>query len=317
MASLERHRELLGVPAGAPEPGSVPERCLVCGAPRPRALFVRSGKRFWACRVCELVFVHDIYPEFTQDVEHLPDTYEFGKPRAAKPREQREYARILARFERVRRLGSLLEVGCGQGVFLESASRAGWRALGVEVLPELARAARERGLDVRTGELAQAALPDASVDAAYMNEVIEHVVDPVALLRELRRVLRPGGLALLRTGNARSWSARVRGGGWSYYRFGGHLHIRFYSPRAAEALARAAGFEAVRCETRGFALREAGELRGRWYKPAVQIAQALVSPAAGPLGAGHRLSMWFERAEEAPSRASAGARAAPGAGARA
>jgi SAM-dependent methyltransferase len=318
MASFDRHRELLSVPAGAPEPGSTPDRCLVCGVPRPRALFERSGKRFWACRGCELVFVHDIYPEFTQDVAHLPETYEFGRPRAAKPRELREYARILARFERVRRLGSLLEVGCGQGVFLEAASRAGWRALGVEMLPELARVAREeRGLDVRTGELCDARLPDASVDAAYMNEVIEHVVDPVALLGELRRVLRPGGIALLRTGNARSWSARVRGGGWSYYRFGGHLHIRFYSPRAAEALARAAGFDAVRCETRGFALREAGELRGRWYKPAVQIAQALVSPAAGPLGAGHRLSMWFERAEQPPTRggASAASGASAGAGA--
>lgn len=279
------------------ELGPEPRSCLICAAPGPRRLFFRSEKWFWSCNACELVFVHDIYPEFALDVAHLDGTYDFHATRSAKPRELSEYARLLAQFEPVRSTGRLLEVGCGHGIFLEAARARGWNVVGVEILDEVAAIARKaRSLDVRVGELAGAAFKDAHFDVVYMNEVIEHVVDPVALMREVRRVLRPGGCAVLRTGNARSWSARLRGRGWSYYRFGGHLHIRFYSPKSAEALARAAGFARARCDTRGFAMRESAELAGHWYKPIVKPLQALVSPLAGPLGAGHRLTMWLESA---------------------
>jgi len=274
------------------ELGSEPDRCLVCSSPGPRRFFFKSNKWFWICPECELVFVHDIYPEFATDIEHLDGTYDYASTRPAKAREKREYRRLLAGFERARRTNLLLEVGCNQGIFLETARAAGWEVRGVEILPPVADLARStRGLDVRTGELAQAGFPDAAFDVAYMNEVIEHVGDPVALLREVHRVLRPGGQATLRTGNARSWSARLRGGGWSYYRFGGHMHIRYYGPKAAAALGLAAGFAEVRTWTRGFAFRESGELRDRAYAVPVRIAQALVSPLAGPLGRGHRLTM--------------------------
>ena len=57
--------------------GSEPSVCLVCGAERFERLFRRSGKWCWRCRACELVFVHDIYPEFARDTEHLDGTYVF------------------------------------------------------------------------------------------------------------------------------------------------------------------------------------------------------------------------------------------------
>jgi len=283
----ERRRDELG-----PEPA----RCLLCAASSPRRLFFRSNKWFWICSACELVFVHDIYPEFETDIEHLDGTYDFRTTRPPKARERAEYAKLLADFERVRSTNRLLEVGCGHGIFLEVARAFGWEVSGVEILPPIAELARrERGLDVRTGDLLQARFDGGTFDVAYMNEVIEHIVDPVGLMSEVCRVLRPGGIALLRTGNARSWSARLRGGGWSYYRFGGHLHIRYFGPRSATALGKAAGFARVRTRTRGFAFRESGELRGRAYAAPVRVAQALISPLAGPMGGGHRLTMIFEK----------------------
>ncbi len=276
--------------------GKEPTRCLVCPAERPKPLFRRSGKRFWICRSCELVFVHDIYPEFVQDDDTLAQDYEFGTLRKAKPRALRKWDELLNELEPQLETGRLLEVGCGQGLFLEHARARGWEVTGVDLLEPLAALARtERGLDARTGELADAALPSGTFDVVYSSEVIEHVIDPIALLREMYRVLRPGGLAVLLTGNARSWSSRVRGGSWSYYEFKTHGHIRFFNPKAARALATAAGFAGVETRTRGFALREAGEMRGRWYKPLVQSAQAVLSPFAGPLHAGHRLRMDFRR----------------------
>lgn len=276
--------------------GKTPSRCLLCKAPQPRQLFFRDGKWFWICTACDFIFVHDIYPEFGTDTSYLDHTGKLADRVGIKHKQDKDYTRLLAEFESYRVRNRLLEVGCAAGLFLARAGQDGWQCSGVEVLPEVARLARQnRSLDVHTGELVDAGFPDEEFDVVYMNEVIEHIVDPVALMREVHRVLRPGGVALLRTGNARSWSARLRGGRWHYYRFGGPFHIRFYSPRAARSLAGAAGFASVETCTRGFAFLESAEARGRWFRPFMQVAQALISPLAGPFGAGHRLSMRFQR----------------------
>jgi len=279
--------------------GTEPTECMLCGGAQFTALFERTGKKFWECQGCELVFVHDIYPEFIDDTDHLDDTYHFDRLAVMKPARAKRYATLLDSIEKERKLGTVLEVGCGQGLFLEQCRKAGWEVNGLDVLPPVAEIARsQRGLEVFTGELHEAKYPDASFDVCFMSEVIEHIVDPVNLMTEIRRVLRPGGIAILVTGNAQSWSAKWRGGKWAYYRFGGHLHIRFFSPRAAEALAEASGFESVTSETRGFAFQEAAEVRGKWYRPFAQVTQGIVSQFAGVRGAGHRLRMRFRRAEE-------------------
>ena len=277
------------------ELGLEPRRCLVCGGARLVRRFQRAGKWFWRCESCRLVFVHDIYPEFVEDTTHLDGTYVFDRVEPAGRKLVASYDRLLRRLAARRQDGRLLEVGCGQGQFLERARAHGWDVLGVEVVEPVAERARQRGLEVFIGTLEQAALAPASFDVVVMLEVIEHVVDPVALLREVARVLRPRGVAALGTGNAESWVARLRGADWPYYRFGGHLHIRFYSPESAAALARAAGFTSVTCRTSGFAFREAAELRGRWYKWIVKLAQGPLSTLATARGAGHRLMMEFEK----------------------
>jgi SAM-dependent methyltransferase len=279
------------------EPGKTPPRCLLCENPETRRLFLRDGKWFWICPACDFIFVHDIYPEFGADTSYLDHTGKLADRVGIKQKQEKDYTRLLADFESYRVRNRLLEVGCAAGIFLARAAEDGWQCSGVDVLPEVARLAREnRALDVRTGELIDARFPDHEFDVVYMNEVIEHIVAPADLMREVHRVLRPGGIALLRTGNARSWSARVRGSRWHYYRFHGPFHIRFYSPKAARSLARAAGFASVETRTHGFAFLESAEARGRWFRPFMQVAQALISPLAGPAGAGHRLTMRFRRA---------------------
>jgi SAM-dependent methyltransferase len=280
------------------ELGSEPRACLLCGGTRCARSFQRDGKWFWRCPDCALVFVHDIYPEFLEDTAGLSTQYAFDRLAEAGPRKSAKYDDFLALLEPWRTVagaGRMLEIGCGQGLFLAHARAAGWSVQGVEVLEPVALRARERGLEVFLGTLEDARLAPESCDAVVLREVIEHIVEPVALMRAVLRVLRPGGVAALGTGNAESWAARVRGGRWSYYRFGGHMHIRFYSPRSAAALARAAGFARAECRTRGFAFRENGELAGHWYRPLVKLAQAPLSPLAGALGAGQRLVMLFHK----------------------
>lgn len=91
--------------------------------------------------------------------------------------------------------GSLLEVGCGSGRYLDLMRALGWsRVVGVDVSPSaVARAKEALGLEAYAGDLRSIGFPDATFDGVSLSHTLEHVVEPVALLAEVRRVTKPGG----------------------------------------------------------------------------------------------------------------------------
>lgn len=101
--------------------------------------------------------------------------------------------------------GRLLDIGCGNGMFLGQMRELGWEVAGVEPDSDAVSVACERyGLDVFRGSLEEAVFPEGHFDAITMNHVIEHVPDPIGLLRECRRVLKPGGKLVVMTPNIKS-----------------------------------------------------------------------------------------------------------------
>src|SRR5215218_3563740 len=114
---------------------------------------------------------------------------------------------ILRALER-RPDGVLLDLGCSDGeVTNRIAARAGVaRVVGVELIEHLAQEARARGVEVVAADL-NGRLPfdDASFDVIHSNQVIEHLWNTDNLLREIRRLLKPDGYALVSTNNLASW----------------------------------------------------------------------------------------------------------------
>jgi 2-polyprenyl-6-hydroxyphenyl methylase/3-demethylubiquinone-9 3-methyltransferase len=102
---------------------------------------------------------------------------------------------------------TLADIGCGGGLFAEELARLGASVIGVDPSApslETARAhARAAGLaiDYRLGSGEQLPLPDASADIACCVDVLEHVNDAAAVLRETARILKPGGIYLYDTIN--------------------------------------------------------------------------------------------------------------------
>jgi len=148
----------------------------------------------------------------------------------------------LATIRRHAPRGRLLEVGCAHGFFLHAA-RESYEATGVEP----SRAAREYArahlrLDVASGTLAEARFADASFDVAVMIDVIEHLADPLSVLRELARVVKPGGVLYLVTPDVDSLTARVLRGRWWGLR---PAHLYYFSERTLAEMLRKAGFERV------------------------------------------------------------------------
>ncbi|MES4787691.1 MAG: hypothetical protein C4294_19905, partial [Nitrospiraceae bacterium] len=111
--------------------------------------------------------------------------------------------------------GRLLDVGCGDGRWLAHMRAHGWHVEGQELDTKAADVARARyGLPVRTGYLSELSLPEDTYDAIVLSHVIEHVHDPLAMLRECKRILKPGGSLVAITPNIDSYGQRRFGSNW-------------------------------------------------------------------------------------------------------
>lgn len=131
----------------------------------------------------------------------------------------------------------VLDVGSGNGHFLDFARKCGWHATGVDLDEKAVAAGRSRGLDVRNGTI-EAIGPDQQFDGITLGHVIEHVYDPHALLGACYRRLRPGGWIWVDTPNIDSLGHAEYGPRWLGVDAPRHL-ILFTRASLTDALARA------------------------------------------------------------------------------
>lgn len=141
----------------------------------------------------------------------------------------------------------IVDVGCAHAAFTRAvAERLSARGLsvtmtGIEVSHALAAAARQT-LSPIGGTVIEASalegvrsLPAGSVTAVLMSSFLEHEAQPLELLREVRRCLRPGGFAVVKVPNFACWNRLVRGARWCGFRYPDH--VNYFTPRTLQALA--------------------------------------------------------------------------------
>lgn len=122
--------------------------------------------------------------------------------------------------------GRLLEVGCGAGHLLAKLRGLGWKVEGQEVDPKAAENAKNSyGIAIHLGELEEVGFSDDSFDTIIMNHVIEHIHDPIALLNECHRILRPSGILVATTPNIESCGHQYFQSCWTGLDPPRHLYI--------------------------------------------------------------------------------------------
>jgi SAM-dependent methyltransferase len=141
----------------------------------------------------------------------------------------------------------LLDVGCGSGVVLARMQALGWQVEGVEPDPRAAEAARTKGVPVRVGTLEPQGFPANHFDAVHSAHVLEHVHDPLRLLRESYRILKPGGTLITITPNVESWGHRQFGSSWLI--LDPPRHLVLFSRLTLRQAAEQAGFKIKRLST--------------------------------------------------------------------
>jgi len=254
-------RTLADLAGRAAAPAAAPEPCEVCGAMLAPSRLVYDGRRYHRCAGCGV-----------RRVAALPSSsevrreYEVRYPRRFPPEQvdlvRRDLLRdVLARTRRLAVPGRLLDVGCAGGFLVATARAQGWRAIGIDLALEACRAATRAA----AGPVVQAdarALPfgAGALDAVTLVNVLDHTTEPHAVLREAARVLRPGGLLVLRVPNVdfhAPWAhllgrlgplARWRR--WDVYPI---LHLFAFGPAALRRLVEAAGFEVLATLNSGLA----------------------------------------------------------------
>ncbi len=192
------------------------------------------------CRDCGLVFTN---PRLRDDdligLYQESDDEEYQQEDAARSINAFFSLNTITRFVRT---GRLVDIGCSTGYFL-NAARLDFEVVGLEPSAAAARFAREKlQLDVRQTSLEKAGLESGSFSIATMLDVIEHVPDPLGTIREVNRILEPGGYVYLVTPDVSGWAARLLGMRWWGLR---PAHIYYFSTKTLSAILRKAGFEVV------------------------------------------------------------------------
>jgi SAM-dependent methyltransferase len=183
-----------------------PHQCSLCHGsvlkPLPRAahfLGKPPGLLLYCCSSCNTVSAPDYDASYDADYYASYDDNCFGTD--AYNLKQRMFREHLAYLTPSAGRGRLLDIGCGIGHFLDLAAQAGFTTYGAEYSRDGVLEAAQRGHTVVNAAAEALPFANASFDAIHMNHVLEHLHSPLLGLQTVRRLLKPGCLAVIEVPN--------------------------------------------------------------------------------------------------------------------
>lgn len=141
----------------------------------------------------------------------------------------------------------VLDIGCGFGETLGYHESRGCDVYGVEADENIRRVAEKFGFKVHVGLFDPDNYEPDFFDYVTLDQVIEHVTDPLATMRGIAKVLKPGGMAILSTPNANGWGAKLFGRRWINWH--APYHSQHFSRASMTIAAEQAGFTIERIKS--------------------------------------------------------------------
>lgn len=216
--------------------------CPVCSGTPLKHLWDIKGYSIARCAACTLVFVQN-----RVTAEELAAHYSSGGDEAYDDTNAEclsYYYRKLADLIRARfpQPGRVLDLGCSRGWFLDAME--GWECHGNEIVPSDAEAARERyGDRIVSGSFEEYPLREDYFDVITLQDVFDHFRDPMPALEKCRRMLKPGGLIVIKVHNISCLYATLTGR--NFYAIIPPSHLFYYDRRTLARALSIAGFQVV------------------------------------------------------------------------
>jgi len=177
-------------------------KCIICGDERPVKRLKSFGGALVKCTECGLVFRNPM-PSYETIKGFYEESYSnIFYEEKIKTHRKESFLHFLANAIKRKGGGRLLDVGCGYGVFLNLAKDKGWEVYGVEPSIDACQYTQNKlGLSVFCGELKEASFPKDHFDVVTLWNVLDHTINPLEQLLEIKRILRDGGLLFIRVPN--------------------------------------------------------------------------------------------------------------------
>ena len=189
------------------------------------------------CRNCTHVFCSPI-PEYIY--KNYEDVVDNEYLRHSKTRKLSSKS-VLSVLEDYAPKGKLLDVGCATGDFLQEAKDFGYFSEGLELSHWSAEITRKKGIVVYEDRLEQLAQKfQGKYDIITMWGVIEHFQNPLTEMTYINKLLKPGGILAIWTGNVNGLMSRILGRHWWYWQ---GQHIQYFTDKSLNKLAELSGFE--------------------------------------------------------------------------
>lgn len=220
------------------------ERCYLCSHKTHVFLNVKN-KSILRCTHCALTYTKDISPRSAIVRE---DSEKFVREYAKEaPYYKKYFDDIVGLILRYKKPQQILDIGCGIGLFLQSAKKFGLKATGVDMSKASVVYARSQGLDVRIGKIEKQFFRPRSFDVITLFQTIEHIEDPLLMLKKIYSLLRKNGVLVMTTPSEESFMAKVLGKNWFGYRNIEHQY--FFNKQSLETMQKKVGFKKVKIHT--------------------------------------------------------------------
>jgi 2-polyprenyl-3-methyl-5-hydroxy-6-metoxy-1,4-benzoquinol methylase len=230
--------------------------CPFCEGSEKESLHREGSFQMVQCPSCQFVFLNPrptinslfkFYQQYLPEEEVSIDSWE----KMMKP----IFKRATNLLQQHKSEGRLLDVGTGFGYFLAEMKKSGWDVIGVEISEKAINYARNvLGLTIHSGSLEEACLPDSHFDAVTGFYIIEHLPHPMAFLKECYRILKPGGLLMLRYPHTTPIKNLLKVFGIKNRLYDLPAHLSDFSPKMIHRFLERAGFVKIQHLIGGFTL---------------------------------------------------------------
>ena len=223
-------------------------RCLLCNSDKLSPLRGYEAHYLHKCSNCGFVFCYRI-PTQQELVAHY-DLY--PRSNEISPITIKRYEGLLESFEKYRKTNNLIDVGCGDGYFLQVAKQRGWNVFGTEFTDRAIEVCSGKGISMKQGKLDANNYGESFFDIVTSFEVIEHINNPIEDVGSFNKILRPGGAVYVTTPNFNSVSRDLLGAKWNVIEYPEHLS--YYTASTIRKLFKSQRFRTISVSTTGLSI---------------------------------------------------------------
>ncbi len=238
--------------------------CNACGADDFSQLSDVDGWHIGRCNNCSMIYINPMpffepsteFSEMSLDFQYTKFQHELTQD--VLDHDKRQFRSNMDEISKLSNIdcqpGKFLDIGCGPGSSVRVAKDFGWDAVGVDIDTKLIELGRKKlDVDIRNIPLLQSNFDSNQFDFIRLRDVIEHLPNPYDVLLEVKRLLVPGGYALISTPNEDGLPTQAR------LFFGGKRdkvatlkpphHLHGFTPKTLKRIIERAGLIAFQLKT--------------------------------------------------------------------